>query len=108
MAPVAHWTPADYYIAVGRARAAWERSQPQLVLGLEGADAGTTSLVASAPSSPPSPHADGTHSEAPPRVGEGGLDFKRVWYKGRWVCPECEETDGHLPDCSYANTTRET
>lgn len=69
-----HWSEADYFAASRRARAAWEASQPQLVLGLEGADAGTTSLVASAPSSPPSPHADGTHSEAPPRVGEGGLE----------------------------------
>lgn len=71
---VKHWCEADYYTARDRARKAWECSQPQLVLGLEGADAGTTSLVASAPSSPPSPNADGTHSDRPPRVGEGGLD----------------------------------
>ena len=50
---VKHWCEADYYTARDRARRAWECSQPQLVLGLEGADAGTTSLVASAPSSPP-------------------------------------------------------
>lgn len=76
MAPVAHWSEADYYRASRRARAAWERSQPQLVLGLEGADAGTTSLVASAPSSPPSPHADAARTSGTHSSGErgGGLD----------------------------------
>lgn len=26
---------------------------------------------------------------------------EKVWYKGRWVCPECYETDGHLESCSW-------
>lgn len=28
--------------------------------------------------------------------------MSRTWYKGRYVCSECYETDGHTADCSLA------
>jgi hypothetical protein len=77
MTPAAHWSPDDYYRASRAARAAWEATQPQLVIGLGETDGpGTTSLVGSSVSpSPPSPNADAASSSDPSSgQGEGGLD----------------------------------
>ena len=32
MSPAASWSPADYYLAIDRARWAWQLSQPQLTI----------------------------------------------------------------------------
>jgi hypothetical protein len=80
VSPVRHWCEADYYRASRQARAAWEATQPQLVIGLEQDDGGRkhTSLVApSSCSNPPSPNADAAtprSSDPSPRGGEGGFE----------------------------------
>jgi hypothetical protein len=79
LTPAAHWSPDDYYRASRQARAAWEATQPQLVIGLGEDDGpGTTSLVgASSSPNPPSPNADAAtprSSDPSPRGGEGGFE----------------------------------